>query len=70
MALAGRRREAVLVGEAKWSRRVDGSALRAELERKALALPRLAANPRYAICARERVDRPAGALTITARDIF
>ncbi len=70
VALAGRRREAVLVGEAKWSRRVDGSALRAELERKALALPRLAANPRYAICARERVDRPAGALTITARDIF
>jgi hypothetical protein len=32
-----------------------------ELERKAEALPGLAAEPRYAIGARERVDRPGGA---------
>jgi uncharacterized protein len=70
VALAGRSREAVLVGEAKWSRRVDGRALRAELERKAGVLPRLAVEPRYAICARERVERPGGTLAITARDVF
>jgi len=70
VALAGRGREAVLVGEAKWARRVDGGRLRAELERKAQALPRLADGVRYAICARERVDDPGDALQITAEDIF
>jgi hypothetical protein len=70
VALAGRRREAVLLGEAKWAKRVDGAALRAELERKAAALPRLAAEPRYAACARERVSGPADILAITAADIF
>ena len=70
VALAGEGREATLVGEAKWAKRVDGRAVRAELERKAQALPRLAPEPRYAIAARERVDRPADALTITARDVF
>ena len=70
VALAGRRREAVLLGEAKWARRVDAGPLRAELERKARALPRLASNPRYAICARERVDDAGDALAITAAEIF
>jgi AAA+ ATPase superfamily predicted ATPase len=70
VALAGKGREATLIGEAKWAKRVDGRAVHAELERKAQALPRLAAEPRYAIGARERVDRPEGALTITARDVF
>lgn len=70
VALAGRAREAVLLGEAKWARRVSAPSLRAELERKAAALPRLAAKPRYAICARERVDNAAGALAITAEEIF
>jgi AAA+ ATPase superfamily predicted ATPase len=70
VALAGRRREALLVGEAKWARRVNGGDLRGELERKAQALPRLAENARYAICARERIDNPGDALKITARDIF
>jgi AAA+ ATPase superfamily predicted ATPase len=70
VALAGRRREAVLIGEAKWARRVNGGDLRGELERKAQALPRLAADARYAICARERVDNPGDALQVTARDIF
>lgn len=70
VALAGRRREAVLLGEAKWARRVDAARLRADLERKAESLPRLSAAPRYAVCARERVNRPGDALAITAADIF
>jgi AAA+ ATPase superfamily predicted ATPase len=70
VALAGRNREAVLVGEAKWAKRVDANALRRELEAKAQALPRLAEDVRYAICARERVDNAEGALAITAEDIF
>jgi uncharacterized protein len=70
VALAGRGRGAVLIGEAKWKKRVDATRLRAELERKALGLPRLAPQPRYAICAREIVDRAGDALSITAADIF
>ena len=70
VALAGRGREAVLLGEAKWARRVSAPPLRADLERKARALPRLAENPRYAICAREHVEDAAGALAIAAEDIF
>ncbi|HEX7245680.1 MAG TPA: ATP-binding protein [Solirubrobacterales bacterium] len=70
VALAGRGREAVLLGEAKWARRVDAGRLRADLERKAASLPRVSATPRYAVCARERVDRPTDALVITAADIF
>lgn len=70
VALAGRGREAVLVGEAKWAKRVDGARLRAALERKAEALPALAAAPRYAVCARESVEGADDALAITAADIF
>jgi uncharacterized protein len=70
VALAGRGREAVLLGEAKWAKRVSAPPLRAELERKAAALPRLAAEPRYAICARERVDHGDDVLALTAADIF
>ena len=70
VALAGRRREAVLLGEAKWSKRVSGAAVRIDLERKAAALPRPAAEPRYAVCARERVDDAGGVLAVTAADIF
>jgi AAA+ ATPase superfamily predicted ATPase len=70
VALAGRGRDPVLIGEAKWKKRVDGARLRADLERKAEALPRLSADPRYAICARERVDNAEGILAITAADIF
>ena len=70
VALAGRGREAVLLGEAKWAKRVNGQRLRAELERKAGALPRPSAEPRYAVCARERVDHSEDTLPITAADIF
>lgn len=70
VALAGRRREAILLGEAKWARRVDGRRLRAELERKAANIPVLAKSPGYAICARESVEDPGDALVVTAADIF
>jgi hypothetical protein len=70
VALAGRARAAVVIGEAKWAKRVDGARLRAGLERKAEALPRLAAKPRYAICAREEVNNAGDVLAITAEDIF
>jgi AAA+ ATPase superfamily predicted ATPase len=70
VALAGRSREAVLIGEAKWAKRVDGARLRAGLERKAEALPALAAAPRYAVCARDSVDKADDVLAVTAADIF
>jgi AAA+ ATPase superfamily predicted ATPase len=70
VALAGRGREAVLLGEAKWAKRVDAAPLRAELQRKAEALPRRAGELRYVVCARERVDNAADILAVTAEDIF
>lgn len=70
VALGGRRREAMLVGEAKWAKRVDAERIRRELERKAEALPRVRGDLRYAICARERVDRAGEIVAVTAREIF
>jgi hypothetical protein len=71
VALAGRREEAVLLGEAKWSRAANGTRIVRELERKASALPLLAANLNYAICARERITNlPATATAVIAADIF
>lgn len=70
VVLAGRGREAVLVGEAKWAKRVDGARLRADLERKAESLPSIAAAPRYAACARENVVKGGDMLAVTAADIF
>jgi AAA+ ATPase superfamily predicted ATPase len=70
VALAGRSREAVLLGEAKWRKRVDGSRIRSELERKADALPKLAENPRFAVAARESVTGDDALLAITAADVF
>lgn len=70
VALAGRGREAVLLGEAKWRKRVDGGRIRAELERKAAALPSLAEEPRFAVAARESVTGADALLPLTAADIF
>jgi hypothetical protein len=71
VALAGRSRRPVLVGEAKWTRHVDGARLRRSLERKADGLPDTdAAQLRYSICARERVTRADDLLPVTAGDIF
>lgn len=60
----------MLVGEAKWAKRLDARPLRRELEAKAQALPRLAGDVRYAVCARERIDNAEGILAITAEDVF
>ena len=70
VVLAGRQREAVVVGEAKWARRVNAERLRRELERKAEALPRRAPTLRYAVCARERVTAAGDEIALTAADLF
>ncbi|HLI31739.1 MAG TPA: ATP-binding protein [Solirubrobacteraceae bacterium] len=71
VVLAGRRREAVLVGEAKWRRVVDARPLLADLRRKSEALPIRAEHLRYALCARERVDHAEPTtLALGARNIF
>jgi AAA+ ATPase superfamily predicted ATPase len=70
VALAGRGKEAILLGEAKWAKRVDARDLRADLQRKATGLPDLAEHPTYAVCARESVEHADGVLAITAKEIF
>lgn len=71
VALAGRAREAVLVGESKWARRVDARRIRRELERKAEALPDRREPLQFAIAAREAVENvEPDILPITAADIF
>jgi AAA+ ATPase superfamily predicted ATPase len=70
VVLAGSPREAVLVGEAKWARKVDGARIRQDLERKSSALPRVSEDLRFAACAREEVDGPDDVLPVTAEDIF
>jgi AAA+ ATPase superfamily predicted ATPase len=70
VALAGRSREAVFLGEAKWRKRADGGRIRVDLERKAAAIPNLATRPRLAICAREEITGDDAFLGFTADDIF
>jgi hypothetical protein len=70
VALAGRQGQAVLVGEAKWAKRVDGGAVREALEGKASHLPEVAPSLAYAACARERVTDARGLLALTAADLF
>jgi AAA+ ATPase superfamily predicted ATPase len=69
VVLAGARREASLVGEAKWARRVDARAVVRELVRKAAALPRVRDDVRFAVCARDEV-RSGVDLAVTSEDIF
>ena len=71
VALAGRARTPILVGEAKWAREVSAPRLVADLYRKAAALPGAPHDLQIAICARERVTNPPDdVITITADDIF
>ncbi len=71
VALAGRSRTAVLAGEAKWARTVDGERVVRDLERKIGALPKVAREVRYAVAARETVRDASGeVLAVTAADIF
>lgn len=69
VVLAGRRREAVLVGEARWARSVDAPKIVRELQRKSALLPRARDDLRFAVCAREQV-RGVVDLAVTAEDIF
>lgn len=72
VALAGRSRRPVLVGEAKWARSVSAPRLYGDLRAKATRLPE--ADPddlRFMLCARDEVrDVPEGLVTCTAADIF
>lgn len=70
VALAGRSRTATLVGEAKWTRAVDGSRLAVRLQRAAEQLPDVVDDPLLAICARDVVRDPGDALVLTSADIF
>jgi uncharacterized protein len=71
VALAGRGEQAVLAGEAKWTRTADASRIVSELQGKLRALPKVAEDIRCAVCARERlVNAPASTIAITAADIF
>jgi AAA+ ATPase superfamily predicted ATPase len=71
VALAGRREDAAVAGEAKWARRADGGRIVHELERKATALPRTQPDILYIACARERLtNMPSTAMALTAADIF
>lgn len=69
VVLAGRGRDAVLAGEAKWARSVDATAIVRDLRRKVTALPRVRDDLQFAVCAREDV-RGSVDLLLTADEIF
>lgn len=69
--LAGRSREAILVGEAKLRTVVDGRPIVVALEKKAERLPRRSESLRYAVAAPFEVQHaPEGVITVTAVEIF
>ena len=73
MALAGRSRTPVLVGEVKWARRQTASRLVRQVRAKALRLPGVGDvdDLRVAVYAREQLDDvPADVVAMTAHDIF
>ena len=73
VALAGTRREAVLVGEAKLHRTIsaaEATALIRDLHKKSERLPRRAPTLQLALAAGNSVDAPADVLALTAADIF
>lgn len=71
VVLAGRSREATLVGEAKWAKVVDARPVLRALERRAEGLPQIRDPIRLAVCARERFrNAPNDSLRVTAADIF
>ncbi len=71
LAQRGLTRVPVLVGESKWAASVTAGRIKAGLVRKAAALTPDAEGLRYAICAREKVERAdEDTLVVTAADIF
>ena len=71
VALAGRRAVPVLVGEAKWAKKVNGGSVMGAMRRKLLD-SKLADpdNVEFYVCAREAVERSTGVHVVTAADIF
>lgn len=71
VVLAGRARKPVLVGEAKWSRKINGARVAAQLAVKAGKLIADVSDLRFSLCAREEVvNAPPEALIVTSADIF
>jgi hypothetical protein len=71
LAQQGLSRVPVLVGESKWASTVNVGRMKAGLVRKAAVLTGNVEGLRYAICARDSVDRPdEDTLAVTAREIF
>ena len=68
--LGGQPERAVAIGECKWAERVSAAPLVSLLKERAHALPKVAEDMRYVICARTEVTRSEGALAVTAADIF
>lgn len=71
VVLAGRRQLPAIVGEAKWSKKVNGSSLLGAMQRKLhdskLADPETI---EFYVCAREKVERSQGVHVVTSADIF
>jgi AAA+ ATPase superfamily predicted ATPase len=70
VVLAGPPLAATAVGECKWAKRIAAQPVRARLAERARALPRVAPDARFIVCAREEVTNPMGVLAVTAADIF
>ncbi len=61
---------AVLIGEAKWARSIDGPKHLRELQAKASELPNLHPDAKFLLAARNAVTQPRDALVVTAADVF
>lgn len=71
VALSGRSRTPIAVGEAKWARTVDGRRLAAQLRAKSAAVPGMVEEPLILLAARDAVtSAPDGVLIVRADDIF
>jgi AAA+ ATPase superfamily predicted ATPase len=70
VVLAGRSRKAILVGEAKWAKAMNGERVLRSLKEKARRLPATVDALVYTACAREKVSSATGLRTFTARHIF
>ncbi len=71
LVLAGRSRQPVLAGEAKWAKTVSAQKIVASLTRKIDALPGKPHDIQFAVCARETVTHQTeGVRVITAAEIF
>jgi AAA+ ATPase superfamily predicted ATPase len=69
--LAGRSRKPIMVGEAKWTKKVNVSRIVTGLAAKAGHLTEDVEQLRFAVCARDEITHaPPGTLCVTAADIF